>query len=65
VWTFASFVKHVQDPDTGEARDMKFHQYMIEREFDGYTELVGVNIQPADDTAAFETEFMNSLTFLK
>jgi hypothetical protein len=65
VWTFASFVKHVEDPDTGEKKDLLFHQYLLERDFGGNTELVEISILPADDTAAFETELMNSVTFLK
>lgn len=65
VWTFASFVKHVEDPDTGEKKDLLFHQYLLERDFGGNTELVEISILPADDTAAFETELMNSVTFLR
>lgn len=61
VWTRADYIRRVTDPEA----DLSFHQYMLEHDFDGTTELVIVNFIHTDEIAEFEEEFMNSVTFLK
>lgn len=64
-WTYVTFVKHITDPDNGTEMDVNYHQFFLEREFNGETELVQVSMYRADDIEAFQEEFMNSVTFLK
>ena len=65
VWSFFSFLKNVTDPDTGEQRQVRFHQYYLQKDFFGAPEWAEVNVMFADDSEAFEDAFLQSLEFLK